>query len=162
MQMDLIAEARRQWEERWGSAPGPAMAAVTSIMRAQQLLLAQLNEALRSFDLTFPRYEALMLLSFTKNGSLPLGKVGERLQVHPTSVTNTIDGLEASGYVKRVPHASDRRATLAEITKEGRRVAKQATEVLNGARFFTDALNDRDLERLTDTIGKIRRHAGDF
>ena len=95
------------------------MAAVTSIMRAQQLLLAHLNEALKPFDLTFPRYEALMLLSFTRNGSLPLGKIGERLQVHPTSVTNTIDGLEASGYVRRVPHESDRRATLAEITSDG-------------------------------------------
>jgi DNA-binding MarR family transcriptional regulator len=162
MQMDLIAEARRHWEARWGPAPGPAMAAVTSIMRAQQLLLAHLNEALRPHDLTFPRYEALMLLSFTRKGSLPLGKIGERLQVHPTSVTNTIDGLELSGYVRRLPHATDRRTTLAEITPQGRRVAAKATEILNEARFFTEPMDDRDLDRLTETIVKLRRQAGDL
>lgn len=160
--MDLIAEARRHWEERWGAQPGPSMAAVTSIMRAQQLLLAHLNEALKPSELTFPRYEALMLLSFTQKGSLPLGKIGERLQVHPTSVTNTIDGLEAQGFVRRVPHATDRRATLAEITTSGRKVAEEATRVLNDADFFTEPLTKRDLESLTDTITKLRRHAGDL
>jgi DNA-binding MarR family transcriptional regulator len=159
---DPIAEARRHWEERWGADPGPAMEAVTSIMRAQQLLLAQLNEVLKPLGLTFPRYEALMLLLFSRNGSLPLGKMGERLQVHPTSVTNTIDGLEAAGFVKRVPHATDRRATLAEITAAGRRTAGRATRVLNDARFFTDPLADDELETLTRTIAKLRMAAGDF
>ena len=162
MTMDLIAEARRHWEDRWGPRPGPPMAAVTSIMRAQQLLIAHLNEALRPFDLTFPRYEALMLLLFSRTGSLPLGKIGERLQVHPTSVTNTIDGLEANGYVKRVPHATDRRATLAELTPSGRKVAERATKVLNEADFFTQPLSAAQLDSLTDTIARLRRHSGDF
>ena len=97
------------------------MAAVTSLMRAQQVLMARLNDLLRPHGLTFPRYEALMLLSFTRAGALPLGKIGERLQVHRTSVTNIIDKLEADGLVRRVPHAEDRRATLAEITDAGPR-----------------------------------------
>ena len=43
--MDPIAEARRQWTVRWGEQPAAPMAAVTSIMRAQQILLAELNAA---------------------------------------------------------------------------------------------------------------------
>ena len=70
------------------------MAAVTSIMRAQQVLMARLNEALRPFGLTFPRYEALMLLSFSRAGELPLGKIGERLQVHRTSLYYRIGRVE--------------------------------------------------------------------
>jgi hypothetical protein len=101
---DPIAEARRQWEERWGQAPGPSMSAVTSIMRVQQILLARLNAVLKPFGLTFPRYEALMLLYFSRRGSLPLGKMGVRLQVHRTSVTNIVDQLERSGLVRREPH----------------------------------------------------------
>jgi DNA-binding MarR family transcriptional regulator len=138
------------------------MAAVTSIMRAQQLLIARLNEALKPFGLNFPRYEALMLLSFSRTGALPLGKVGERLQVHPTSVTNIIDGLEADGFVRRVPHESDRRATLAEITDTGRTTAEQATAVLNEHEFFMGVLRPRALEALTATIETLRRDAGDF
>src|SRR3954463_9326257 len=111
------------------------MAAVTSIMRAQQVLLARLNDLLRPHGLTFPRYEALMLLSFTRTGALPLGKIGERLQVHRTSVTNIIDKLEADGFVRRVPHAADRRATLAEITDAGRAAGTEGGARPQPARF---------------------------
>lgn len=159
---DPIAEARQHWEDRWGPQPGPSMAAVTSIMRAQQLLLASLNEALKPFGLTFARYEALMLLLFSRSGGLPLGKIGERLQVHPTSVTNIIDQLESGGFVRRVPHESDRRTTLAELTKEGRRAAEKATKVLNDASFFTGPLGPRELDNLSTTITKLRQQAGDF
>src|ERR1700754_1964599 len=114
------------------------MAAVTSIMRAEQILIARMNELLKPWDLTFPRYEALMLLFYSRNGSLPLGKMGERLQVHHTSITNTVDGLEKLGYAERRPHESDRRATLASITARGREVAQEATEVLNGERFVIE------------------------
>jgi DNA-binding MarR family transcriptional regulator len=159
---DPIAEARRHWEERWGPQPGPAMAAVTSIMRAQQLLLARLNEALKPHRLTFPRYEALMLLLFSRKGALPLGKIGDRLQVHATSVTSIVDGLEADGFVRRVPHQHDRRTTLAEITRTGRTAAVKATAELNAAEFFTKPLTDEALDGLTETISILRSAAGDF
>jgi DNA-binding MarR family transcriptional regulator len=162
LRIDPIAEARRHWEARWEAEPSRAMAAVTSLMRAQQVLMARLNDLLRPHGLTFPRYEALMLLSFTRTGALPLGKIGERLQVHRTSVTNIIDKLEADGLVRRVPHAEDRRATLAEITEEGRATAKAATEVLNEECFCIAALAPRDLERLTAILRGLRLDAGDF
>src|SRR3954452_15682079 len=127
LRIDPIDEARRHWEARWESGPSRAMAAVTSIMRAQQILLARFNALLAPYGITFPRYEALMLLSFTREGELPLGKIGERLQVHRTSVTNIVDKLEADGLVRRVPHENDRRATLAEITDAGRETAARAT-----------------------------------
>jgi DNA-binding MarR family transcriptional regulator len=159
---DPIAEARRHWDARWGPAPAPAMAAVTSIMRAHQLLIARLNEALKTYGLTFARYEALMLLLFSRAGALPLGKIGERLQVHPTSVTNIIDGLESDGFVRRIPHQTDRRATLAAITEVGRSTATRATAVLNDASFWTDPLTRAELDGLTATITKLRLAAGDF
>src|ERR1700759_5699503 len=121
LSFDPIGEARRHWEERWTEGAATEMVAVTSIMRVHQILMARLNDLLEPFELTFPRYEVLMLLHFSSRGSLPLGKIGERLQVHRTSVTNTIDGLEKIGMVRRVPHESDRRAVLAEILPAGRK-----------------------------------------
>lgn len=162
LRIDPIAEARRHWERRWGKEPARPMAAITSIMRAQQVLLARLNELLGPLDLTFPRYEALMLLSFTRTGALPLGKVGERLQVHRTSVTNIIDKLEKDEFVRRVPHEADRRTTLAEITDAGREVAERATALLNKDAFGLDALGDDEQEQLTDLLRTLRLEAGDF
>jgi DNA-binding MarR family transcriptional regulator len=159
---DPIEEAGRQWRERWGTAPAVPMMAVTSVMRAHQILLGRLNETLEPFDLTFARYEALMLVHFSRSGSLPLGKMGARLQVHPTSVTNLIDGLEKVGYVRRTPHPSDRRTTLATITERGREVAASATEALHAMRFGTQPLRKAELETLTNVLRGVRAAAGDF
>jgi DNA-binding MarR family transcriptional regulator len=138
------------------------MMAVTSVMRAQQILLGRLNEALDPFGLTFARYEALMLLHFSRAGSLPLGKMGARLQVHPASVTNLVDGLERAGYVQRTPHPSDRRMTLATITESGREVAQDATEALHEMRFGTEPLGDEALSAVTEILRQARAGAGDF
>jgi DNA-binding MarR family transcriptional regulator len=162
LRFDPIAEARRQWAERWGEEVTPSMAAVTSIMRAQQILLARLNGILAEFDLTFARYEALMLLHFSSRGSLPLGKIGDRLQVHRTSVTNLIDGLERSGYVRRIAHESDRRTTLAEITPRGREVVATATKLLNDDRFGTDSLEADELERIYELLRGFRERADEL
>src|SRR4051812_42302172 len=71
---DPIEEAKRQWDLRWSG--GVPMAAATSIMRAQQIMLAAVDAALRPYGLTFARWEALVLLSFTRQGELPLGQDG--------------------------------------------------------------------------------------
>lgn len=159
---DVIAEARRQWESHWGADSAVPMAAVTSIMRVQQILMARLNELLRPLDLTFPRYEALMLLYLSSRGSLPLGKIGDRLQVHRTSVTNLVDGLEKAGLVERLPHESDRRTTLASITPKGRKVAEAATAALNGARFATAPLGPAELDALSAALAGYRAEADGF
>jgi DNA-binding MarR family transcriptional regulator len=138
------------------------MMAVTSLMRVQQLLLARLNEALEPFELTFARYEALMLLYLSRLGSLPLGKMGVRLQVHPTSVTNLVDGLEKLGYAVRAPHPSDRRTTLATITDRGRDVASRATETLNAMHFGTMPLKRGEMDTVTTVLERLRAEAGDF
>lgn len=160
--LDPIAEATRQWKQRWGTEPTASMAAVTSLMRAQQILMARLNKLLQPLSLTFPRYEALMLLYFSRTGALPLGKMGQRLQVHPTSVTNTVDGLERLDLVRRVPSPADRRQTLASITDEGRNLATQATAILNEAKFGTTPLRRRDLQLITETLRTLRADADDF
>lgn len=159
---DVIAEASRQWASNWGSGPIASMEAVTSLMRAQQILLTRLNLLLGPRGLTFPRYEALMILYLSRQGSLPLGKIGTRLQVHPTSVTSLIDGLEKQGYVTREPHQTDRRTILASITAEGRDVAEHATTDLNQSRFATTPLTDAHLAGLTDTLRRLRADEDGF
>lgn len=138
------------------------MMAVTSVMRVQQILLARLNETLQLYGLTFARYEALMLLYFSRAGSLPMGKIGARLQVHPASVTNLLGGLEKRGLARREPHPSDGRATLATITESGREAAERATSALHKIRFGTDALSRAELKSITDLLRQVRVAAGDF
>jgi DNA-binding MarR family transcriptional regulator len=162
---DPIERAGELWEKHWPDEPADvyaAMRAVTSIMRAQQILIAELDGLLRRHGITFSRYEALVLLTFSQHGSLPLSKIGERLQVHATSVTNVIDRLEAAGLVRREPNPRDGRGTLAVITDEGRRVAEEATAALNESRFGLGALDEVDLRRLFSVLRRLRVEADDF
>jgi DNA-binding MarR family transcriptional regulator len=161
LRFDPIDEARRHWDDRGWSDASAGMAVVTSVMRVQQIFLARTEEVLRGFDLTFSRYEVLMLLLFSREGRLPLGKIGERLQVHAASVTNAIDRLESQGLVRRAPNPRDGRGTLAEITPAGRRVAERATGEVNGRVFSRLGLSERDLEDLTGLLRRIRHAAGD-
>ena len=117
---DPVAQARQHWVEHGWADAADGMAAVTSLMRAQQIVLGRVEAVLKGFDITFARYEVLMLLLFSRQGRLPMRVIGQRLQVHPTSVTNAVDRLEVAQLVVRNPHPSDRRATLIEITPEGR------------------------------------------
>jgi DNA-binding MarR family transcriptional regulator len=158
--MDLIGEARRNWSER-GLDELEAMVSATSIARAHQIVLGRINDALAPFKLTFSRYEALALLSFARNGAMAMARMGERLQVHPTSVTSTIDRLERDKLVKRAPHPDDRRATLATITPKGRKVLDKATQALEDIRWGMGDVTDGELADLNQAAAAVRESAGD-
>lgn len=162
LSFDPIDAAARQWTARGWDDAMPGMVAVTSVMRLQQLMLSRIDAALKPFGLTFARYELLMLLSFSRTGSLPLRVIGDRLQVHATSVTNLVDKLEEHGLISRRQHPQDRRATLAELTDAGRDVARQATKALNTEVFADLGLGRQDLTQLAAIGRRFRRDAGDF
>ena len=157
---DPIERAAEIWADRFG--PADAMAAVTSIMRAQQILLGGLDGLLRQYGLTFARYEALVLLAFSRRGALPLRVIGERLMVHPTSVTNTVDRLERDGLVRRRPNPRDGRGILAEITPSGREVMTRATADLMAARFGMAGYDPPELGEIFTLLRGLRVSAGDF
>jgi DNA-binding MarR family transcriptional regulator len=157
---DPIDEAARQWGARWTGVP--AMHAVTSLMRVQQLVIGRLDAILKPHGLTFARYEALVLLVFSSRGSLPLGKMGERLQVHPTSVTSIVRRLESAGLVVRRPSPDDGRAVLAEITDAGRALVEGATADLVADDFALGTLGEDDLRSLSALLTPVRHAAGDF
>lgn len=157
---DPIARAAELWSDRVG--PSTTMAAVTSVMRVQQILQSAVDTALRPHNLTFARYEALVLLTFSRRGSLPMRVMGDRLQLHPTSVTNIVDRLEQDDLVRRLPHPTDRRTTLVEITDSGRDQMKRATEAVTEIDFGLRGMTERQTQQLTELLGRVRHAAGDF
>jgi DNA-binding MarR family transcriptional regulator len=159
---DPIAQARANWiRAGWGDV-ADGMVAVTSVMRAHQILLARVENALRPYDLSFSRFELLRLLAFSRNGALPITKASDRLQVHVTSVTHAIRRLEANGLVARVPHPTDGRTTLVSITKLGRSTVEEATGTLNEEVFADIGLSAGESQSLVASIETLRHSAGDF
>lgn len=158
---DPIREARRKWLEHGWDDAADGMAMVTSVVRVHQLLMERIDAVLRPFELSFARYELLMVLIFSRNGAMPMAKVGTLLQVHPTSVTSAVERLEKQGYVARSRSERDRRVVLATITAEGRSIAQQATEGLNDQVFESVGPDAADVARLTALLDGFRASAGD-
>lgn len=160
--VDPIELARTNWLSRGWDDAADGMAIVTSVMRVQQVFVSEVEAVLKPSGLTFARYEVLMLLDFSRTGSLPLGKIGERLQVHPASVTNAVDRLELDGLVTRDPNPLDGRSTLATITSRGHQAAMDASAALNERVFGKVSLNSREERNLFQLLSQVRRSAGDF
>jgi len=161
LDFDPITEAGHNWDERgWGATA--AMLAATSVTRAHQILHGRIDAALAPLDLNFSRFEVLALLSFTREGELPMGKIGDRLQVHAASVTNTIQRLEGSGFVDRVRHPEDGRGTLARLLPTGRDITDQAAVALEAIDYGVGGLSAHSHRDLFDALIGFRRANDDF
>jgi DNA-binding MarR family transcriptional regulator len=159
--MDPIAEAKRQWGERGWSEASTGMTAVTSVIRAQQLMMSRVDAALKPYGLSFARFELLRLLAFSRGGRLPLSSVIARLQVHPASVTSTVDRLTRDGLVSRERHPDDGRAAMLLLTDAGRALVEDATIAINGV-FADLGMPEDDEVQLVRILARFRRDAGDF
>lgn len=159
---DPIAEAHKQWVAHDWAPAADGMAAVTSIVRAQQILFGRIDATLKPFALSFARYEILMVLTFSSRGSMPMSRLGSRLQVHPASVTSAVERLEGQGFVSREPDAEDRRKVLATITETGRAIALSATEALNEHVFTSVGISAGETTQLISVLEILRRSADDF
>jgi DNA-binding MarR family transcriptional regulator len=161
MTRDPIGEAHRQWVAHGWTDAADGMAMVTSVVRAQQLLMERIDAVLRPRSLTFARYEVLRLLSFAREGAMPMSRLGSLLQVHPTSVTSAVDRLVAQGYVERVRGDEDKRVVRAVLTDAGREAVEAATAALHGVVFETPGLPGADVRALTERLTALRTGLGD-
>lgn len=157
---DPIERAATNWRDAWGDPTRMRLA--TSIMRVQQLLINAYDEALRPHGLTFARFEALALLRFSRAGALPMKIIGDRLQVHPTSVTNIVERLAAAGLVERRRNPKDGRGVLAQITECGHEVVESAARDLMALDFGLGALDSGEIDVVVAALSKLRRSVGDF
>ncbi|GEP38102.1 putative transcriptional regulator, MarR family protein [Nocardioides psychrotolerans] len=159
---DPIREAHQQWLDHGWSEAADGMAMVTSLVRVQQLLLERIDAVLRPLDLTFARYEALRLLSFSSAGAMPMTRLGSLLQVHPSSATSAVGRLERQGFVRRLGQDADRRVVLASIAEAGRNVVERATAQLNTTVFERPQLDPEAVTTLTALLTELRVNAGDL
>jgi DNA-binding MarR family transcriptional regulator len=159
---DPVAETRRQWTAAGWAEAADGVAVVGSVMRVQKLFIVQSDRTLKPFGLTYARYEILMLLHFSRTGSLTLGRLRSRLQVQPGAITNSVDRLEADALLNRVPHPSDNRTTLAVLTPKGRKLAKRATIRLNEVLYENLGIDQETSRTLFSMLREIRLNADDF
>jgi len=138
------------------------MAAITAVMRTASIFLQRADAILKPHGLTFARFEVLALLGFSKRGSLPMSQASDLLQVHATSLTNSVDRLESTGLVRRIAHPTDGRTRLLELTAQGQKVLGAARDDLNEQLFAQSKLSGMDAIELFEILARFRKASGDF
>jgi DNA-binding MarR family transcriptional regulator len=159
---DVVEASRRVWLERWDPEAASGMAVFAAILRSSQLLTDQVNAVMKRYDLTFARYEVLTWLATDPESSLALSWISKTLRIPPATVTNIVDRLEDDGLVRRVPHPSDARTTLAVITSRGRRVVDHATRDLNVEVYERIGLSEKKRNQLIELLAELRASGHEF
>ncbi|TDW69454.1 MarR family winged helix-turn-helix transcriptional regulator [Kribbella pratensis] len=83
--------------------------------------------------------------------ALRLSELAAQLGIVPRSATSVVDDLEAAGLVARQPDPHDRRATLVDLTPDGR-------QILNTLREKRRDVMVSQLSRLTDAEQQTLAH----
>ena len=156
---DPVEASRERWIEQGWVDSAAGMAAVVSVMRAEQIFLRRATDVLRPLGLTFARYQVLGMLRWA--GPLTLGAVGHRLWITPGTVTSSVDRLEAADLCVRRAHPDDRRSSLLDVTDTGREAAAAAdAAVRDELAQRLDSLSARDVDRVASLLRNIRVSVG--
>lgn len=91
-----------------------------------------------------------------------MSSLGDDLGITPRYVTILIDGMERDGLVRRRPHPRDRRATLIELTEEGRKMCGEVGDGhVEAAAELLQALSHQQqqalLEAMQTLLGELQR-----
>ena len=159
---DVVEASRRVWLERWDPEAASGMAVFTAILRSEQLLHDQIKAVMRRYDITFARYEVLTWLATDPESSVTLSWISRTLRIPPATVTNIIDRLEADELIRRVPHPTDARTTIAVITPEGRALATDATRDLNAEVYERIGLSAAKRNQLIGLLAELRANGNEF
>ena len=159
---DVVEASRRVWLHHWGPEAASGMAVFTAVLRSFQLLNDEVHRVMARHDLTFARYEVLTWLETDPESSVTLSWISKTLRIPPATVTNIIDRLEQDELVRRVPHPTDARTTLAVITARGRKVARNATNDLNTSVYEQVGLTEDQRAQLIELLAELRASGHEF
>ncbi len=89
------------------------------------------------------------------NGPRKMADLADTLGVTPRAVTALVDSLEAESLVQRMPHPSDRRITMVEITGGSDTVEKQFTAFQDTVADLFGDLSESDRRVYARVLGKL-------
>jgi len=125
-----------------------------AVRRAQILVYEDFLQALAPWDITPPRFSALVLIA--RNPGMKQTDLAHLLGIARSGVVVLTDGLEALGYVRRVSSKTDRRAYMLELTPAG----SKAISAIEGAVLEHDArvssrLSQSEKSKLIQLLAKL-------
>ena len=161
MSNENFIQLHPDFSERYPGASSKATETAMNLVRTSDLLIKRIADLVQPFDLTPSSGLVLGILADLEE-PLPPNKIAERLIISRASVTSLIDSLERRGYVRRAPHATDRRLLLIELTDGGRQVAHDFRLLVHQhQKTWMAVLTEQEQDQLIDTLHRIQTALND-
>jgi DNA-binding MarR family transcriptional regulator len=144
------------FKQRYPNASARATECTMNLVFTADLLLKRISGLLQPFDLS-PASALVLSILADSEAPLPPHKIADQLIISRATVTGLIDSLERRGYARRIPHQSDRRMLLVELTDTGRQVANAFRPIVHqNQKVWLEALNEADQQRLIASLHKLQ------
>ncbi len=140
------------FEQRYPNASASATECAMNLVFTADLLVKRISGLLQPFDLS-PASGLVLGILVDSDGPLPPHEIADLLIISRATVTGLIDSLERRGYARRIPHKSDRRMLLVELTDTGRQVANAFRPIVHqNQKVWLEALSEAEQQRLLNTL----------
>jgi DNA-binding MarR family transcriptional regulator len=120
--MPSAVQIAADFDALYPAASATATECAMNLVLTADLLVKRIARLLQPLHLT-PASGLVLSILADAQSPLPPNEIADRLIVSRATVTGLLDSLERRAYIRRLPHPSDRRMILAEITASGRQAA---------------------------------------
>ncbi len=149
------------FNRRYPGASRRATETAMNLVRTSDLLVKRIADLVQPFDLT-PSSGLVLGILADAEAPLPPNQIAERLIISRATITGLLDSLERRGYVRRRPHATDRRMLLIELTDSGRQVAHEfRVHVHQHQKKWLAVLDEHEQAQLIDVLHRLQAALAD-
>ena len=137
--------------------PVNSLGVLMAMVRSELARALETEFAAQNLDLSFMQY--LILKKAKQLGAVSATELARAVELDGGAMTRQLDQLERKGYLRRAPHALDRRALRIELTEAGARMWKD-TAFICGDRVMTAAqssLSATERLQLNDYLERVLR-----
>lgn len=120
-----------------------------------RLMRKRFEQHARGLGLTRSQWQALAYLS--RNENISQTGLADLIDVEPITLSRIVDRLVDTGFVERLPHASDRRVWRLRLTSAGRSKLEEVRAPGDKTRAETlEGISQTDRARLLKTLAAMR------
>lgn len=144
------------FEKRYPNASASATECAMNLVLTSDLIIKRISDLLQPFDLS-PASGLVLSILADAESPLPPNEIADRLIISRATVTGLLDSLEKRGYAQRIPHLSDRRMLLVQLTDRGRQVANEFRPIVHQhQKAWLGVLNEDEQQRLIDSLQRLQ------
>jgi DNA-binding MarR family transcriptional regulator len=154
--MSSFIHVTPDFEVRYPASSARATECAMNLVFTADLLVKRIATLLQPLHLTSASGLVLSILADSET-PLPPNVIADRLIISRATVTGLLDSLERRAYIRRVPHPSDRRMILAEISEAGRQAASAFRPIVHEhQKEWFEVLGDTEQQQLLDVLHRLQ------